>query len=78
MNSNSIQIDQMRVRAPGLSVEQAQRFGELLQQRLSTEPFATSQSGHISTLNVRVDAKGSRSLETLIEEIVRVAGEKLK
>ena len=68
MRSSKVQINELRLRAPGLNREQAQRLGRLVAKRLSESPIPVAQSRTLPSVSLRVrDGRGS--LEGIASEI---------
>jgi hypothetical protein len=52
--ANSTRIDQLHLRVPGLSREQANHFGITVAQQLARQLPAITRSGNLSALRVRL------------------------
>ena len=52
--SNSTRIDQLHLRVPGLSREQANHLGMTVAQQLARQLPAITRSGNLGTLDVRL------------------------
>lgn len=70
MKSTSVHIKELRVRASGLTQEQARRLGELVAQRLSETPLSADRSRRIPSASVQVCSSGRNSLERVADDIV--------
>jgi uncharacterized protein YoaH (UPF0181 family) len=69
MSSATVQINELRLRASGLTHEQAQRLGETVAKRLAELPLAPGQSRKIPAVNIRVRSSGTSSIERMTDEI---------
>jgi hypothetical protein len=68
--STSIRIDDLRLRVPGLSREQAQRLGETVAARLADLHLEEASRGRIPALTVRVRHGSAASVERLADDII--------
>lgn len=69
MNTRKTQIDELRIRASGLTREQGRLLGRMVAEQLSEEPLSTSGSQNISEVSLRIRSKGRNSMETLAARI---------
>ena len=68
MNRSSIQIGDLRLRAPGLTPEQAQRLGRTVARRLAE--LQPNAGRRINALALRVRSDAGVSVDRLADEIV--------
>lgn len=71
MRPSGAQINELRLGAPGLTVEQARQLGELVAKRLSEAPLAGTEPRRIATVQLRVQSRANDSLERIADEIAR-------
>jgi hypothetical protein len=69
MNTRKTQIDELRIRASGLTREQGRQLGRMVAEQLSEVPLSTSGSQNISEVSLRIRSQGRNSLETLATRI---------
>ena len=69
MSAATVQIDELRVRASGLTREQARHLGEAVAKRLVELPLGTEQSRNIPTVTLRVRSNAAGSIERTADEI---------
>lgn len=69
MSAATIQINELRVRASGLTPEQARRLGESVAKRLAELPLAANQSRKIPAVTLRVRSSTTTSIERMADEI---------
>jgi hypothetical protein len=70
MKSAKVQISELRIRASGLTPEQARSLGETVAQRLAASPLASRGQRRIAELSVYARANGTNSVDRMAEEIV--------
>jgi hypothetical protein len=70
MSSATVQINELRLRASGLTPEQARHLGETVAKRLAEVPLAAHPSRKIPAVNIRVRSSGTSSVERITHEIV--------
>ena len=56
MSSRKVHINELRLRAPGLSRAQAQRLGKLVAKELAEKPMTAIQSRTIRALSLKVNS----------------------
>jgi hypothetical protein len=76
MKSGKVHIDNLRVRAQGLTPDQARRLGEMVAQRLADVRLGGQQSRNIRAANVHVRSN-SGSVDSMANEIVASIRRKL-
>ena len=69
MNSRKTQINELRIRASGLTREQGRLLGRMVAEQLSEEPLGTRESQNISEVSLRISSQGPNSMETLAARI---------
>lgn len=69
MRPAGFQINELRLRASGLTPDQARRLGEIVAKRLSEVPLAGRQSQRITSLRLRVQSRANDSLEQMADDI---------
>ncbi|PYS62572.1 MAG: hypothetical protein DMF74_12660 [Acidobacteria bacterium] len=70
MSRAKVQINEMRLRVPGLARKQAQHLGELVAERLARHTLAGDQrSRMIPSLNIRLHSNAGSSVEQMASEI---------
>lgn len=69
MSAATVQINELRVRASGLTPEQARSLGETVAKRLAEAPLATNQSRTIPRVSLRVRSSTTSSIERMADEI---------
>ena len=69
MNTRKTQINELRIRASGLTREQGRLLGRMVAERLSEEPLGTSGAQNISEVSLRIRSQGGSSMETLATRI---------
>jgi len=70
VKSTTVHINELRVRASGLTPEQARRLGEVVAERLANPPLVgNQQSRKIPSLNIRVHSSAGSSVERMCDEI---------
>ena len=69
--SSFVQINELRLRASGLTREQARLLGETVAKRLAEFSLAGTQSRRIPALTVRVGTMATSSVDVLATEIAR-------
>lgn len=69
MKSATVQINQLRLRVPGLTQEQARRLGEVVAKRLTELPLDTNHSRQIPALVLRVRSGPTSSMERMANDI---------
>ena len=67
MSAATVQINELRVRASGLTPEQAQRLGESVAKRLAEVPLGTDQSRTIPTVILRVRSNTTSSIKRMAD-----------
>lgn len=68
--SSSVRIDELRLRASGLTREQGKRLGEIVAERLAKQTLVGDQQSRIiPSLNVRVQSNAGSSVERMAFEI---------
>ena len=77
MKSGKVHIDNLRVRAQGLTPEQARRLGEIVAERLADVRLVDQRSRKILATNVHVRSANSSSVESMANEIVASIRRKL-
>jgi hypothetical protein len=70
MSSAKVQINELRLRAPGLTPDHARYLGELVAQRLSNTPLVAEQSRQIPSQNVQLRANKGAPIDRMADEIV--------
>jgi hypothetical protein len=70
MKSTTVHINELRLRASGLTPEQARHFGKVVAERLAQSPLAMHRSRKIPALNVCVKPAAGKSLERAADDIV--------
>lgn len=63
----SVRIDRLRIRAAGLTPEQARRLGETVARRLADAPPVPNRSERVPAVSVRTRAK--QSIDALADDI---------
>ena len=71
MNTRKTQINELRIRASGLTREQGRLLGRMVAQQLSEEPLSTSGPQNISEVSLRIRSEGRNSMETLAARIAQ-------
>jgi hypothetical protein len=71
MSRGSLHINELRLRATGLSREQARPLGEMVAQRLAKLPLRLRRNRRIASVNMRVNFVAAQSVEGLADQIVR-------
>jgi len=69
MKRGTVQIGELRIRATGLTPEDARRLGESVAQRLVASPLVSHGQRKISELTVRTRSNGTNSVDRMAEEI---------
>lgn len=75
MASDEIRIDQMRLRVPGLTAQEARSLGEEIAQRVADGLPAYGRIEHLGSIDVRVSVPSGTPRDRLAE---RIAEEILK
>jgi hypothetical protein len=70
MKSTTVHIDELRLRASGLTPEQGRRLGEIVAQRLSGLQLVGNQSRQIPSVHLRLRPSDGGSLERMADHIV--------
>ena len=71
MNANaSIRIDDLRLRVPGLTGEQARQLGESVARRLADLHLGATSAKTIPALALRVRSRSTFSVDCLADDIV--------
>ena len=70
MKRGTVQIGELRIRATGLTPEEARRLGESVAQRLAASPLVSRGQRRISELTVRTRTNSTNSLDRMAEAIV--------
>ena len=78
MNRGTVHINELRLRASGLTRDQARRLGEMVAGRLSDLRLTNNQARRIPALSLRVGSVKPGSFETTADEIARAIREQLK
>lgn len=79
MSTAKVQINEMRLRVPGLRREQAQRLGEIVAERLARHTLAGDQQGRvIPSLNIRLHSNAGSSVEQMASEIAGSIGRSIR
>lgn len=73
MSSRKVHIDELRLRAPGLSRAQAERLGKLVAKQLAERPLTVMRSRTIPALSLKVnsDARSVEEMATRIATSIR-------
>lgn len=69
MSSRKVQINDLRLRVPGLSREQARTLGESVARHLAEVAPGIKRSVKMPTISIRIDQPANRSIEPLAREI---------
>jgi hypothetical protein len=70
MKSGKVQINDLRIKVPGVKPGQARRLGEMVADRLADSRLAGQTSKSIGSANVRLRSSEHSSIETMANEIV--------
>jgi hypothetical protein len=70
MKRGTVQIGELRIRATGLTPEDARRLGETVAQRLAASPLVSHAQRRIPELTVRTRSNGTNSVDRMAEQIV--------
>ena len=70
MSSRRNQINELRIRATGLTRDEARRLGEAVAKQLSEVPLTGSQSRDIEKLTIRTNQPENRSITGMAGQIV--------
>lgn len=75
MSSRKVHINELRLRAPGLSRAQAQRLGKLVAKELAEKPMTVIRSRTMRSLSLKVnsDADSVEGMATKIAGSIRKA-----
>lgn len=63
------QINELRIRASGLTREQGRRLGRMVAEQLSNSPISESDPREIPALSVRVQSQSTNSMGLLAASI---------
>jgi hypothetical protein len=63
------QINELRIRASGLTREEGQRLGRMVAEQLSNAPISESDARNIPALSVRVHSQSTNSIGLLAANI---------
>jgi hypothetical protein len=77
VKTGKLQINDLRIKAPGLTTEQARRLGQMVAQRLVSTQFNKQTSRTVPTARVQLNRAGT-SLETMANEVVEGIRRKLR
>jgi hypothetical protein len=77
MKPTRVVIDQLRVRASGLSRAEAQRLGESIATQLNTETFDGTLVGRVASLTIR-SPQASTSTDRLAVQVADAIRRRLK
>ena len=69
MKSSTVQINELRLRASGLTPELARLLGETVAKRLANLPIAADRSQRIPDVTLRVRSSATSSIERMADEI---------
>jgi len=79
MSAARVQIDELRLRVPGLAREQAQRLGEIVAERLARHTLAGNQKGRvIPSRKIRLHSNAGSSVEQMASEIAGTIGRSIR
>jgi hypothetical protein len=70
VKSGKVQINDLRVKAHGLTPEQARRLGQAVAKRLADVDLNDTRSRRIPTANVRLQGRANRLSDAMVNEIV--------
>ena len=77
MSTKKVKIDELRLRAPGLTRTQAQQLGRLVAQRLSEISIPANGSRKLASISVNLRSQRG-SLEAMAQEIANRIGAKVR
>jgi hypothetical protein len=78
MHASQIRIDELRLRVPGLTREQAYLLGQEVAQRLAVELSASTRTQQLGVLNLRVNLEPGTPRERLGELIAQAVTRSLR
>ena len=69
MKQGKVQIDELRVRVPGLSREYGERLGAEIKRQLASTLPQPLTSKRISELSLRIESSGPNSVERIASQV---------
>ena len=78
MPAETVRIDDLHLRVPGVSAEEARQLGEEVARRVAEELSVQGRVEHLGALDLRLSVPKGMPRDRLSEEIARAIIEKLR
>jgi hypothetical protein len=78
MPAETVRIDDLHLRVPGVSAEEARRLGEAVARRVAEELSVQGRVEHLGALDLRLSIAPGTPRDRLVAEIARAIVERLQ